>query len=930
MGVPAFYKWLTLRYPNIVIDAREDYSDNEPNIDFSKITSGNNVEIPSIDNFYLDMNGIIHPCSHPVDRESPKSFAEMFNSIFDYVDKLMRIIKPKRLIYLAIDGVAPRAKMNQQRSRRFRSALETIEKKKQEDFIEKEWLRKGLEGFDTNKLNKSTFEFDSNTITPGTEFFAILSEALVLYIKSRLNKDPLWKDIDVILSDANAPGEGEHKILDFIRKQRTYKSYNPNTTHCICGADADLIMLSLIIHEPHFYIIRETLNEKIYLKCEHCGKQGHTIDTCKQLNGYVPITYDEIMAYNKQEIDKIEFSLIKIPVIREYLSIEFNVLLKKHEYNFERIIDDFVLICFLVGNDFLPLLPSLKIREGAIDALIYLYKKIRPELNDYLTNGKGQINLKECEVLFQKLALIEDEFFKQETINKINYENYKRSKNESNVKPKKTMLEKFNDLSDIRSKHKTENNNEIDLLEVASNAVYRENDQDFSVESIRKNGKEKFKQLVKEKIIADANKKVSEYKDNVRLGEVGWKDRYYQEKFKFSPLSNDLPKLKEQIKQYYIEGISWVFEYYYNGCVSWDWFYPFHYAPFASDLTELTSIKVNFTKGKPFQPFEQLLSVLPPYSAASLPKCLQKYMTDPLSEIIDFYPNHIKLDINNQPYAWMGVNLIPFIDENRIRKIIKEKIAENAFTQDEQKRNLFSKDLFFCKGNKNQQQIIGTFTLSNEYNSYGNNVNIPLYDNNKLNLKNINEDKIKCYLFEQGQADKEHMSELLDGVIEDKKIIGIERVPDSLKKRFNGANAIRIVKNIIGYSDEDDIEYDYKNAFFDEIGNNNRAIEDRPMEFRILQKKIYREKMKDMELARERSNQDYYREMSNRNTVGKINQFPQNQKEDEIKYAQKHHHNRNASKERGYYHDQFHNKSHSQDKVNIQQYLQYMSNQYKH
>ena len=133
----------------------------------------------------------------------------------------------------------------------------------------------------------------------------------------------------------------------------------------------------------------------------------------------------------------------------------------------------------------------------------------------------------------------------------------------------------------------------------------------------------------------------------------------------------------EQIKQYYIEGISWVFEYYYNGCVSWGWFYPFHYAPFASDLTELTSIKVNFTKGKPFQPFEQLLSVLPPYSAASLPKCLQKYMTDPLSEIIDFYPNHIKLDINNQPYAWMGVNLIPFIDENRIRKILKEKTPKN-------------------------------------------------------------------------------------------------------------------------------------------------------------------------------------------------------------------------------------------------------------
>ena len=863
MGVPAFFRWLTMRYPKILIEARENL---EISFDLEKLILNNfgiDESMPPVDNLYFDMNGIIHPCAHPEDRDAPTSLAEMFTAIFDYCDKVIRIIRPKKLIYMAIDGVAPRAKMNQQRSRRFRTALEAQQKERISKEYEQQWKDKGLPADFLDQKNKEKkFKFDSNCITPGTDFLSQCSIALRTYIKSRINNDPLWSGLNVILSDSSVPGEGEHKILDFIRTQRTYDTYDPNTYHCMYGADADLIMLSLIMHEPHFCIIRESLSDNYYLVCKNCGRHGHTKEACnadeeklKRKNA----TKNEIKVLNKEKIDEIEFSLIKIGVLREYLEIEFRVLIEKG-FDLERIIDDFVFLCFLVGNDFLPNMPSLKIREGAIDALTFLYKKIRPDMKDYLTNGAGQLNLKECEVLFGKVSLVEDRFFKNEIEKRINNENYRKNnqilfangKNNNilntfrQIPNPNTSEEKKEKNTNKKCKNDIGNKDEIDLVNIVGNIKSIEKDEnlkrDFNLEELKLHGEEKLKSIINEAIKEENNQKVADYLDKIKLGETGWKDRYYMEKFHVSPNVDKkaLYDLKQKIKQYYIEGLCWVFEYYYNGCVSWSWFYPFHYAPFASDLVDLNQIKIKFDLNEPFHAFEQLLSVLPPYSAEALPVPFRKLMTDPQSPIADFYPSNIKLDINNQPFAWMGVNLLPFIDADRIQKIVKIVLEKGELSEEEKKLNergenlLISRDLTI----ENNNNFQGNLSLNEAINTYGK----KLKDDSEIkgiHPGNVNKDKSKIYIFKKKETNKKHCSQILRGVKKFPKYIFEDNLDTNIKdkRRFNGKTALEIVEEILGCQN-DNIEERLVREYFDpKYGNNNEGLPDDPQMIFLLKKK---------------------------------------------------------------------------------------------
>ncbi|KAJ3225329.1 hypothetical protein HK099_006974 [Clydaea vesicula] len=662
MGVPKFFRWISERYPVC-----------------SQLVLENNI--PQFDNLYLDMNGIIHSCSHPNDLDVHFRMSEeqIFLGIFNYIEHLFVKIKPQKLFFMAVDGVAPRAKMNQQRARRFRTA-------KDAEVARNLALKKGV------PLPEEP-AFDSNCITPGTEFMTKLSLHLKYFINKKVTEDSSWQKIEIILSGHEVPGEGEHKIMEYLRIAKSLPTFDPNLRHCLYGLDADLIMLGLLSHEPHFALLREEVT---------FGKKKR-----------------KTLASSNPESQR--FYLMHLSLFREYLDLEFSSIKKllPFPYDLENIIDDFILMSFFVGNDFLPSLPTLHINEGALAILFNEYKLILPEIGGYLNDG-GKLNLARCQTLLEKLGAVEVDAFQNTLELKIEVKD-----NTKEAVAKKVLMEmtksqqqlflsiqeyvlernntplifKLNSLS-IKDKQfivKASKDLGLKIAYLADegsidphhkdNLVVCFSEEEDSDDEEGIEARERMLRRYNEAIIKDDNNEKHLALTDKQIFEKkfdDWKKTYYKEKLHFDiSTEGDVKKLVF----HYVEGLQWVLLYYYEGVPSWEWFYPYHYAPKITDLKNFAHYELKFDIGEPFLPFQQLMGVLPTASNQHIPEPYRELMTKETSPIHNFYPLEFDCDLNGKKSDWEAVVLIPFIDEKKLLAALKAKDA--LLSESEKKRNSF-------------------------------------------------------------------------------------------------------------------------------------------------------------------------------------------------------------------------------------------------
>lgn len=365
-------------------------------------------------------------------------------------------------------------------------------------------------------------------------------------------------------------------------------------------------------------------------------------------------------------------------------------------YDFERVLDDWVFMCFFVGNDFLPHLPSLEIREGAIDRLLELYKKCVYKTGGYLTCS-GEVNLERVQMILHDLGLVEDEIFSQRQKREMQFRqrdkmnkrrrtgegpNFKHINNSqfaptplgrgvqpNTIQNARSELARFRTMEGESSKAPGIET----LLRSSDNA--EESVEATGSQQVR-GKKRKHEEDVVDSTSANVDAAESEEKeedpdanDEVRLWEPGFKDRYYESKF---DVGADNQQFRYSVALQYVRGLCWVLKYYYQGCASWNWYFPYHYAPFASDFINIAGLSTKFeTDTKPFNPLEQLMGVFPAASSSHVPQPWGKLMSDPESEIIDFYPEDFKIDLNGKKFAWQGVALLPFVDERRLIRALK-------------------------------------------------------------------------------------------------------------------------------------------------------------------------------------------------------------------------------------------------------------------
>lgn len=445
---------------------------------------------------------------------------------------------------------------------------------------------------------------------------AKLTQQLKYFINKKVSEDVDWQGIEIVLSGHEVPGEGEHKVMEYIRLSKAQSDYDPNLRHCLYGLDADLIMLGLLSHDPHFCLLREE------------------------------VTFGRQSQKKSKELEHQNFFLMHLCIVREYLELEFQELKEpgvlQFGFDMERVIDDFILMAFFVGNDFLPNLPNLHINEGALALMFKVYRSVLPKAGGYI-NERGVINLERLALLLDELSDVEYRFFESEnadaswfkgkqmakvdvmekgkkqgkvsmsTVQKQIFKQVKRYVNNSSgegsdqqksfdlpptlpARDRKFVEELAEDLG---LQWKTVENSDgqrylqLNFPDKLNGEEEDDGEEDEEAQTALLRVIKRYDNAPVVDISAEQSQELMEKKYEQKF--QAWKNKYYKEKFGWGvDEAEQMTKLAEN----YVQGLQWVLFYYYRGVVSWPWFYAYHYSPMISGKLETSIPQTTLTEDR--------------------------------------------------------------------------------------------------------------------------------------------------------------------------------------------------------------------------------------------------------------------------------------------------------------------------------------------
>jgi 5'-3' exonuclease len=656
MGIPSYFSNIVKQHKNVI-----------------KKLSG----LPRIHNLYLDTNGLIYDAVRVVGSNRGMSDdeyeARLIQTVCEKINEYLAMFRPSDKVLIAFDGVAPVAKLNQQRERRYKSWFTTV--------VEQTITRKNAL-LDPTVATVATAAagaagakaWNTSAITPGTRFMTKLNTQMRDYCAEKARV--IGSTVEYIYSGSDIPGEGEHKIFEYIRDNA---GVHKDTTTLIYGLDADLIMLCLNhLHvSDQIYLYRDTpefiqsldstlsSSEQYYLDIPTfaCSLEAVMRETATGAAGAAGPYISDAKTEAKAATAAATAATAKPRITPEVIAA----------------IDDYIVMAFMLGNDFMPHFPSLNLRTNGMTVLLQTYANMFRESKEYLVtrataDRRPTIVWKTMRAFIALLADTEHNRFMNEHKTRDRQGKQRFGGGGGGGGAKMGGLGHSAATAAVASTS-TPVVAAVDIRELTKVAC------DRVVQMV--GNVERCHSLNEFMGIPMLERAVERYIDPFR---ENWEYRYYDALLDVDIYAkgrgrgggvSGVDRL-QMICVNYIEGLEWTMRYYSTGCVDWRWTYKYPYAPLLVDLMRYiphmdTALFPGGTPVKnPVRDLVQLCYVLPMSGHGLLPPLLAEKLKRSYSH---YYCDKLDFKWSYCKYFWEAHTELPHIRIEELERAVAEVVG---------------------------------------------------------------------------------------------------------------------------------------------------------------------------------------------------------------------------------------------------------------